>query len=110
MAIKKQAKNNYLQNTVVEELPTTVEEVNSRAVVAEKPVVQETEPKKKKSLDNWGRPRKLLIEGEKEKSVTGQLPEVLLRELRKTGKKEKKSMKEIIGEALLEKYGKLIKK
>ena len=109
MAIKKQAKNNYLQNTVVEELPTTVEEVNSRAVVAEKPVVQETEPKKK-SLDNWGRPRKLLIEGEKEKSVTVQLPEVLLRELRKTGKKEKKSMKEIIGEALLEKYGNLIKK
>ena len=36
MAIKKQAKNNYLQNTVVEELPTTVEEVNSRAVVSQK--------------------------------------------------------------------------
>ena len=34
---------------------------------------------KKKSLDNWGRPRKQLIEGVKEVSLTVQLPETLIK-------------------------------
>lgn len=42
---------------------------------------------KKKSLDNWGRPRKQLIEGVKEVSLTVQLPETLIKALRKEGKK-----------------------
>lgn len=52
---------------------------------------------KKKSPDNWGRPRKQLIEGVKEVSLTVQLPETLIKALRKEGKKQGKSMKELIG-------------
>ena len=52
---------------------------------------------KKKSSDNWGRPRKQLIEGVKEVSLTVQLPETLIKALRKEGKKQGKSMKELIG-------------
>ncbi len=63
---------------------------------------------KKKSLDNWGRPRKRLIEGVKEVSLTVQLPETLIKTLRKEGKKQGKSMKELIGTSLLSTYAELL--
>ena len=63
---------------------------------------------KKKSLDNWGRPRKQLIEGVKEVSLTVQLPETLIKALRKEGKKQGKSMKELIGTSLLSTYAELL--
>ena len=64
---------------------------------------------KKKSLENWGRPRKSLIEGVKEVSITVQLPETLLKVLRKEAKKSGKSMKELIGTSLLTTYSELLK-
>lgn len=64
---------------------------------------------KKKSLENWGRPRKSLIEGVKEVSITVQLPETLLKVLRKEAKKNGKSMKELIGTSLLATYSNLLK-
>ncbi len=64
--------------------------------------------KKKKSLDNWGRPRKQLIEGVKEISITVQLPETLIKALRKESKKQGKSMKELIGSSLLSTYAELL--
>jgi len=64
---------------------------------------------KKKSLENWGRPRKQLIEGVKEVSITVQLPETLLKVLRKEAKKSGKSMKELIGTSLLTTYSELLK-
>ena len=63
---------------------------------------------KKKSLDNWGRPRKQLIEGVKEVSLTVQLPETLIKALRKEGKKQGKSMKELIRTSLLSTYAELL--
>jgi hypothetical protein len=57
-----------------------------------------------KNVDNWGRPRKELIKGVKEVAVTVQLPETLIKTLRRIGKKEGKSMKELIGSVLIEKY------
>lgn len=63
---------------------------------------------KKKSIDNWGRPRKQLIEGVKEVSLTVQLPETLIKALRKEGKKQGKSMKELIGTSLLSTYAELL--
>lgn len=57
-----------------------------------------------KKVDNWGRPRKELIKGVKEVAVTVQLPETLIKTLRRIGKKEGKSMKELIGSVLIEKY------
>lgn len=63
---------------------------------------------KKKSIDNWGRPRKQLIEGVKEVSLTVQLPETLIKALRKEGKKQGKSMKELIGISLLSTYAELL--
>lgn len=63
---------------------------------------------KKKSPDNWGRPRKQLIEGVKEVSLTVQLPETLIKALRKEGKKQGKSMKELIGTSLLSSYAELL--
>lgn len=63
---------------------------------------------KKKSPDNWGRPRKQLIEGVKEVSLTVQLPENLIKALRKEGKKQGKSMKELIGTSLLSNYAELL--
>ena len=65
--------------------------------------------KKTKSLDNWGRPRKQLIKGVKEVSITVQLPETLIKALRKEGKKQGKSMKELIGTSLLSTYAELLK-
>lgn len=62
----------------------------------------------KKSPDNWGRPRKQLIEGVKEVSLTVQLPETLIKALRKEGKKQGKSMKELIGTSLLSTYAELL--
>ena len=63
---------------------------------------------KKKSLDNSGRPRKQLIEGVKEVSLTVQLHETLIKALRKEGKKQGKSMKELIGASLLSTYSSLL--
>lgn len=68
----------------------------------------EVDHKKKKLLDNWGRPRKLLIEGVKEVSITVQLPETLIKALRKESKKQGKSMKELIGSSLLSTYAELL--
>lgn len=62
-----------------------------------------------KDVGNWGRPRKLLVDGVREKSITVQLPENLITYLRKEAKRTKKSMKELIGEPLLEKYMDVIK-
>lgn len=62
-----------------------------------------------KNVSNWGRPRKLLVDGVREKSITVQLPENLITYLRKEAKRTKKSMKELIGEPLLEKYMDVIK-
>lgn len=70
---------------------------------------KESSKKKDKKSKN-GRPRKLLIDGEKEKSITLQLPKSLIKALKKLAKKSDKSMKEVIGGALLEKYGDLLKK
>ena len=63
---------------------------------------------KKKSPDNWGRPRKQLIEGVKEVSLPVQLTKTLIKALRKEGKKQGKSMKELIGTSLLSTYAELL--
>lgn len=112
MAIKKKGNVDFLRDTKVSMIDeaSTSEDVNEEVVTTE---VRQPEPKPvvkhKKDVNNWGRPRKLLIEGVKEKSITVQLPVNLIAAMRKEGRRTKKSMKEIIGEALLDKYGKLLK-
>lgn len=93
--------NKEKENEIVEEKI----ENTSNELASDRPT-----PRRKKSIENWGRPRKLLIEGEKEKSLTVQLPDSLIKVMRKVAKKEGKSMKEIIGGACLEKYSELLKK
>lgn len=51
----------------------------------------------------------MLIDGVKETSVTVQLPNTLIKALRKEAKKQWKSMKELIGTALLSVYADLLK-
>lgn len=71
---------------------------------AESDQPEPTSRSRHKNVDNWGRPRKELIKGVKEVAVTVQLPETLIKALRRIGKKEGKSMKELIGSVLIEKY------
>lgn len=111
MSIHKKGNTNFLRNTGV---PHINDAATSTPVVSEKTenAPRQEEEKahaKSKEVGNWGRPRKSLIDGVKEKSVTVQLPVNLITALRKEGRKTKKSMKEVIGEALLDKYGELIK-
>ena len=51
-----------------------------------------------------GRPRKELIKGIDEVSVNLQLPETLVKALRKKAKDEKKTIKELIGYAVMNAY------
>ena len=109
MAIGKKGKNSHLGNVSVENL-TTLESIEAEQVLpaSEEPIVQQAQHpnpvKKKKSIDNWGRPRKELIPGVKEVPVTLQLPKTVLANLRKKGKKEGKSLKELIGKAIINQY------
>ncbi len=56
-----------------------------------------------------GRPRKELIKGVDEVSVNLQLPETLVKALRKKSKEENKTMKELIGYAVMNAYPELVK-
>lgn len=111
MAIKKKGKTDFLRGASISEINDVVDNtentaktttvVDTEADVAGK---KKTVQKYKKDISKWGRPRRLLIEGVKEKSVTVQLPVTLISFLKKECKKSKHSMKELIGEALLDKY------
>lgn len=108
MAIKKTGTNSHLGNVSVESLSALNEfdaertsSTSEESVTASPP---DNQPKKKKNIDNWGRPRKELIPGIKEVSVTIQLPKTVLAYLRKKGKKEGKSLKELIGHAIITQY------
>lgn len=111
MAIKKKGNIDFLRDTRVSMIDeaSTSEETKEETTPVETAPVEKKPVAKHKDVNNWGRPRKLLIEGVKEKSITVQLPVTLIALMRKEGKKMKKSMKEIIGEALLDKYGELLK-
>lgn len=110
MAIKKKGNVDFLKdvapaNLSADNTENTVGTTEKEATAVEEK--EEAQPKKK-AVENWGRPRKSLIEGVKETSVTVQLPETLIKALRKEGKKQGKSMKEMIGEALLSTYTELL--
>lgn len=114
MAIKKKGNVDFLKDvspvSLSSESTNTQEE--TAATTSSNAYLKESEDaptKRKKSLDNWGRPRKQLIEGVKEVSITVQLPETLIKALRKEGKKQGKSMKELIGTSLLSTYAELLK-
>ena len=112
MAIKKKGNIDFLKDVTTAELSSKEENPTNEEQTSDS--VQNTESvnkkvTKKKSLDNWGRPRKLLIDGVKETSVTVQLPNTLIKALRKEAKKQGKSMKELIGTALLSVYADLLK-
>ena len=106
MAIEKKGKNSHLGNVNIENL-STLDDVDAERTspASEEPISSQPEPpKKRKSIDNWGRPRKELLPGVKEVSVTIQLPKTVLANLRKKGKKEGKSLKELIGKAIINQY------
>lgn len=112
MAIKK-PKNptNFLGSTHVESLKVddaVPQEMTSQSNVETEKKATSVEPaktvKKKKDINNWGRPRKVLIEGDVEVNTLVQLPKSLIKELKKVAKKENKSMKIVIGEALIKEY------
>ena len=112
MAIKKKGNVDFLKDVA----PASLSSNSNDAVVNTDKEINtlsneniEVTHNKKKSLDNWGRPRKQLIEGVKEVSITVQLPETLIKALRKEGKKQGKSMKELIGTSLLSTYAELLK-
>lgn len=126
MAIEKKGKTDFLRNVEAAKIAPEKDtekkvEAKAEAKAAQKPVAEnkakeqkkadkkEAKKASKKKEAKNGRPRKLLIEGVKEKSITVQLPKPLIKALKKLAKKDKKSMKEVIGKALLEKYGELIK-
>lgn len=81
---------------------------NSIDVIKELPLLHSNKinPKKKtkKCASNWGRPRKLLIEGEAEKRITVDIPESLLKVLKKLSKKDGRSIKELLISPAVEKY------
>lgn len=112
MAIKKKGNVDFLKDVTTAELSSKEEipayETQTSDSVQNSELINK-KVTKKKSLDNWGRPRKLLIEGVKETSVTVQLPNTLIRALRKEAKKQGKSMKEMIGVSLLSTYADLLK-
>ena len=94
MAIKKPTKQvNYLGSSTVEPLHTA-------PIVAPDTTRTDDTSEENKSSSAWGRPRRQL----KEKTISVQLPETLLQELKMIMKREKKSMKELIGEALIKEY------
>lgn len=113
MAIKKKGNVDFLKDVSPVSLSSeSTTQEDTTATSNTKVSSQESENitvKRKKSLDNWGRPRKQLIEGVKEVSITVQLPETLIKALRKEGKKQGKSMKELIGTSLLSTYAELLK-
>lgn len=104
MAIAKKGKVDFLNGLNATSIDTTEEEKQEKTPHYEESHNVSIQQHKRKDINNWGRPRKLLIEGVKEKSITVQLPVTLLSALKKLSKKDKKSMKELIGEPLLEKY------
>lgn len=112
MAIKKKGNVDFLKDVTTAELSSKEENPAHESQTPDS--VQNTvsinkKTTKKKSLDNWGRPRKLLIDGVKETSITVQLPDTLIKVLRKEAKKQGKSMKELIGTPLLSAYADLLK-
>lgn len=111
MAISKKGKTDFLRGTSVSDIndANNPEDNISEKTDTNKEEKKENSQKKHKDINNWGRPRKLLIEGVKEKSITVQLPTTLISVLKKEGKKSKRSMKEVIGEALLDKYKDMLK-
>lgn len=114
MAIKKKGNVDYLNNVTPASLSLNDADSSVSNEVDNAPGInvgkqESVNRTKKKSLENWGRPRKSLIEGVKEVSVTIQLPETLLKALRKEAKKTGKSMKELIGTSLLSTYSVLLK-
>lgn len=114
MAIKKKGNVDYLNNVTPASLSLNDADSSVSNEVDSAPGInvgkqESVNRTKKKSLENWGRPRKSLIEGVKEVSVTIQLPETLLKALRKEAKKTGKSMKELIGTSLLSTYSVLLK-
>ena len=118
MAIKKKGNVDFLkdvspvslssESTNIQEGTTATNSSNVSSKESEN-ASEDAPVKRKKSLDNWGRPRKQLIEGVKEVSITVQLPETIIKALRKEGKKQGKSMKELIGTSLLSTYADLLK-
>lgn len=108
MAIKKKGKTDFLRGASVSDI-NDASNTNDNTPETNSIEAEEKTHKKHKDINNWGRPRKLLIDGVKEKSVTVQLPTTLITVLKKEGKKSKRSMKEVIGEALLDKYKDLLK-
>lgn len=114
MAIKKKGNVDYLNDVAPASLSLNDSEASVSNEVNNTSNADEVKQKSvsivnKKSLENWGRPRKQLIEGVKEVSITVQLPETLLKVLRKEAKKSGKSMKELIGTSLLTTYSELLK-
>ena len=111
MAIKKKGNVDFLKDVAPVSLSSdsndTMIHTDEDNTLSSKKI--EVPHKKTKSLDNWGRPRKQLIKGVKEVSITVQLPETLIKALRKEGKKQGKSMKELIGTSLLSTYAELLK-
>ena len=114
MAIKKKGNVDYLNNVTPASLSLNDADSSVSNEVDNAPGInvgkqESVNRTKKKSLENWGRPRKSLIEGVKEVSVAIQLPETLLKALRKEAKNTGKSMKELIGTSLLSTYSVLLK-
>lgn len=114
MAIKKKGNVDYLNDVAPASLSLGDSEASVSNEVNNTLSSDEIKQKnvsivKKKSLENWGRPRKLLIDGVKETSITVQLPDTLIKVLRKEAKKQGKSMKELIGTPLLSAYADLLK-
>ena len=80
MAIKKKGNVDYLNNVTPASLSLNDADSSVSNEVDNAPGInvgkqESVNRTKKKSLENWGRPRKSLIEGVKEVSVTIQLPE-----------------------------------
>lgn len=112
MAIKKKGKVDFLRDVDAAAIDTSEEDPKKEIEEPEagkefRTDVEENHSaasRRHKDVSNWGRPRRLLVDGVKEKSITVQLPENLIAYLRKEAKRTRKSMKELIGEPLLEKY------
>lgn len=117
MAIQKKGRVDFLRDVDAATIDTYKEEPQEELTETGTKTKDKTEVKtekpisgrRHKNVNNWGRPRKLLVDGVREKSITVQLPENLITYLRKEAKRTKKSMKELIGEPLLEKYMNVIK-
>lgn len=108
MAIKKPKNSpNFLGSTKVESLNVQKPDKSESSVVetSEYQLESTVAPARKhKDINNWGRPRNLLIKGAKEKRVSVDVPEPLLKEIKKIMKKEHKSMKELLITPAIDKY------